>query len=570
MRVGRPAVMGLGVGIVVALSLTCGPAIAAPHVAQIDAGDRFTCAITADDAPVCWGANNSGQTNVPAGIGTVTHISAGQEHACAVKTTGGTLVCWGNNGAGQVSQTPAGAGFTQVSAGLVHACAIGADGGIACWGSDGSGQVSGTPPASGFTQIAAGDLFNCALSADGSIECWGSNGPGVVSGTPSDAGYTEVSAGSGHACALRPDGRIACWGDNSVGQVSGTPTGPGFAHIALGGDLGCAIKADGTPICWGQNFSGETTVPASIGSVAQTASGGFHSCAIKVTGIAQCWGLNNSGQLGAVPAFFSAALDAVIGASAATLNVSFGARPAAALQVSSGTLPPGLTLNTATGAISGTPTTEGIYSGTFTASNGVFADATQSFTILVDLTSPVTTDNVPATNADAPFEVTLSASDSGGSGLAQTYYTTGVTPATPTTASAVYDPASKPVLTDGERISYFSTDGAGNSEAVKTSAAVASDSVAPTISIVSPTGSYGLLTVLFNPPRAQFSCADNAGGSGLASCTATADGQPIANGAVVPTAFGTHTFRVTATDNADNTNTQTTTYTVNLLGLAII
>ena len=121
----------------------------------------------------------------------------------------------------------------------------------------------------------------------------------------------------------------------------------------------------------------------------------------------------------------------------------------------------------------------------------MFADATQAFTILVDLTSPITTDNVPATNADAPFEVTLSASDSGGSGLTHTYDTTGVTPATTTTASAVYDPANKPVLTVGQRISYFSTDGAGNSETVKTSHA-AGDTAPPTISISSPAGSYGL------------------------------------------------------------------------------
>ena len=81
---------------------------------------------------------------------------------------------------------------------------------------------------------------------------------------------------------------------------------------------------------------------------------------------------------------------------------------------------------------------------------------------------PSTSDNVPA-GSPADVEVTLTATDAG-SGVAVTYYTTGVSPADPTTASAQYNAASKPVLSDGERIKYFSVDVAGNREAIKTSA----------------------------------------------------------------------------------------------------
>ena len=48
----------------------------------------------------------------------------------------------------------------------------------------------------------------------------------------------------------------------------------------------------------------------------------------------------------------------------------------ATITYSSTTLPPGLTLNAATGALTGTPTTAGDYTVTFTASNGVNPDAT--------------------------------------------------------------------------------------------------------------------------------------------------------------------------------------------------
>ena len=59
--------------------------------------------------------------------------------------------------------------------------------------------------------------------------------------------------------------------------------------------------------------------------------------------------------------------------------------------------------------------------------------------------------------------MTLTPTDDG-SGVDETHYTTGTTPAAPTTASAVYDPDDKPVLGDGESIRYFSMDLAGNAE----------------------------------------------------------------------------------------------------------
>jgi acetyl esterase/lipase len=97
-----------------------------------------------------------------------------------------------------------------------------------------------------------------------------------------------------------------------------------------------------------------------------------------------------------------------------------------------------------------------------------------------DTTPPATTDDVPATYQPGPVTVTLSASDAGGSGVYRTYYTTGANPPDPTTASAVYDPSAKPVLGDGERIKYFSSDLDGNVEPVESSPAAMVDTSAPT------------------------------------------------------------------------------------------
>ena len=57
---------------------------------------------------------------------------------------------------------------------------------------------------------------------------------------------------------------------------------------------------------------------------------------------------------------------------------------------------------------------------------------------------------------------------------------------------------------------------------------------------------------------ADFSCADEAGGSGIATCVGTvADGAPVNT-----TTLGSRSFTVTATDLAGNTKTVTRTYTV--------
>jgi Ca2+-binding RTX toxin-like protein len=111
---------------------------------------------------------------------------------------------------------------------------------------------------------------------------------------------------------------------------------------------------------------------------------------------------------------------------------------------------------------------------------GVSEPVKTSLPANVDGAPPTTTDNVPAGFAAQPETVTLTGDDGlGGSGVSKTYYTVGTAPADPTTASAVYDPANKPVLTNGQEIKYFSVDLAGNAEAVKTSAVARVDQAAP-------------------------------------------------------------------------------------------
>jgi hypothetical protein len=104
------------------------------------------------------------------------------------------------------------------------------------------------------------------------------------------------------------------------------------------------------------------------------------------------------------------------------------------------------------------------------------------------------------------------------------------------------------------------TDNAGNTATRTVSYRVvppaSSDTTDPTISVVSPVA--GTETVQGAALSASFSCADESGGSGLASCVGT-----VANGAALDTSVvGDKSFAVTATDNAGNTTTRTVAYRV--------
>ncbi len=101
---------------------------------------------------------------------------------------------------------------------------------------------------------------------------------------------------------------------------------------------------------------------------------------------------------------------------------------------------------------------------------------TVSYTVPDDL-APVTGDDVSPDWSTSEQPVTLTATDTGGSGLDKTYYTTDGT--TPTTGSSVYSASTKPTLANGQSIKYFSTDAAGNAEPVKTSKAAKVDGTAP-------------------------------------------------------------------------------------------
>jgi len=89
---------------------------------------------------------------------------------------------------------------------------------------------------------------------------------------------------------------------------------------------------------------------------------------------------------GALPVLYSQTLtDAVQSVGYSQVVFVTGGSPAYTFAVTSGSLPPGLSLDAVTGAITGTPTTNGTYTFTVQVTDGNGRTATRSFTIRVDV-----------------------------------------------------------------------------------------------------------------------------------------------------------------------------------------
>jgi alpha-tubulin suppressor-like RCC1 family protein len=309
-----------------------GGVLANKTVIDITAGTYHACALISDGTVACWGNNSAGQLgdgsntnrNVPVAVAggalsgkTVTHITAGDYHTCAL-ISNGTVTCWGDNSAGQLgdggttaSNVPvavavaggvlANRTVTNITTGGYHTCALISDGTVTCWGLNASGQLGtgdtynrtvpvavagGALANKTVTDITAGRSHTCALISDGTVTCWGENSNGqlgdggtTASNVPlaifvlDNKNVTDITGGFGHSCALILNGTATCWGYNGDGQLgngtttnSNTPvdvfmlfelTGKTVTHITGGDYQTCAVLSDGTAACWGYNVDGQ-------------------------------------------------------------------------------------------------------------------------------------------------------------------------------------------------------------------------------------------------------------------------------------------------------------------------
>ena len=228
----------------------------------ITAGNTHTCALTGARGVKCWGGNagrlgdGTDQNRLTPvdvlGLGSgVMAITAGGSQTCAVTNAGGAK-CWGNNVSGALGdgttvnrRTPvdvAGltSGVVALSAGDNHTCAVTTSGGVKCWGSDLSGQlgdgafnvdrltpVDVTGLSSGVTAVSAGGQHTCARTSVGGVKCWGFNGLGGLGD-----GTTNSRAVPLHVVGFQPAGNNPFMG-NYAGSYAGGQSGTWAATISV-------------------------------------------------------------------------------------------------------------------------------------------------------------------------------------------------------------------------------------------------------------------------------------------------------------------------------------------------
>jgi hypothetical protein len=117
---------------------------AAPGIWRaVSADGDFSCAIRGNDTARCWGNNTQHQTEVPNDLGTVTTVSAGGTHACAIRSSDSTLRCWGGTSYGQATLPGDLGSVVAVGTGYYHTCAIrSSDSTLRCWGRSNFGQTT--------------------------------------------------------------------------------------------------------------------------------------------------------------------------------------------------------------------------------------------------------------------------------------------------------------------------------------------------------------------------------------------------------------------------------------------
>ena len=316
------------------------------RVVAVVTGFTYTCALLDSQEVRCWGRNAYGQLGFKNDIeyygdepnelpdpladigGAVAQLAPGNEHVCAVLTTG-KVRCWGDNTRAQLGYAsyeesltpPAKNGdvdlgndlATHVTASIFHSCALLANGAVRCWGSNKSGRL-------GYPAIAGMDFV-------GDDETPGSLAPVDIGGKAE-----QLAAGAEHTCAVLVGGTdMVCWGRNSSAQLGNgaagnvgddeTPAqggvvtmlsgGDQVAALALGGQHTCVLLVGGTVRCWGagialgyesdKNLGGTAEKPGlvDLGGPALALAANFGStCARLRGGVIRCWGDNASGQLG--------------------------------------------------------------------------------------------------------------------------------------------------------------------------------------------------------------------------------------------------------------------------------
>ncbi|HQR21874.1 MAG TPA: putative Ig domain-containing protein [Burkholderiaceae bacterium] len=387
---------------------------------------------------------------------------------------------------------------------------------------------------------------------------------GVISGTPTTTGarsftiratdgngtfgsqsYTiSINAAVTVNPATLPNGTVGTGYSQTVTATGGTGAGTYTYSVSVGAlPAGLALNAStgvisGTPTSTG---SSSFTIRATDGI------GAIGSRAYTVT-IAAAPVVVNPATLpgGAVSSPYSQSVSATGGTGSYTFSVS------------AGSLGAGLALNASTGAITGTPTTAGTRTFTIRATDTASASGTRSYTITISATIAVNPATLPGGTAGTAYSQTITAT--GGSGAYTFSVSAGALPAGLALNASTGVLSGTPAAPGSSSFTIRATDGNGASASRAYSVTMAAAPI-----VVNPAtlagGTVG---------TAYSQTVSATGGTGSLSYSISAGALPAglslngSTGAITgtPTAFGTNSFTVRATDGSGSTGTRAYSVTI--------
>ena len=231
---------------------------------------------------------------------------------------------------------------------------------------------------------------------------------GVLSGTPTQSGAFPVTMTATNGVGSDATQSFTLTVNEAPSITSGA------SKVFVKGVAGSfTVTASGYPA---PTFSETGTLPTGITlnssgvlSGTSTQTGSFPVTMTATNGVGTDATQNFTVNVVAAPVFTSANNATFTTAGSNSFTVSASGFPAPTFAVTTGTLPSGVTLNSTTGVLSGTPAATGVTSVTITATNAV-SNATQSFTLTANAGPVITSANSTGFVATVAGTFTVTAS----------------------------------------------------------------------------------------------------------------------------------------------------------------
>ena len=350
-------------------------------------------------------------------------VAASGNHTVALQADG-TLLAWGRNLEGQLGDgtttnrtspvvVPGLTGVVAVSAGGVHTVALKADGTVVAWGANSYGQLgNGTwvsssipvavPGLTGVVAVAASYYHTVALKADGSVWAWGANGIGQLGdGTTTDRlSPVGVLGFGGVALPALSYSAESGYGTVGVSPATGTASTVLTYKVVYTQAGNIAPILNSVIVCIDTGTCSEMSVDTSAAAALQ--DGNYtngeqyvYTTSLAAGGHTYYFTASDGTNIVYLPASGSLSGPTVSSLSITTATLpdgTVGAAYSQALAAAGGTapytwlapgLPAGLSINTSTGVISGTPTTTGTYGFNASVTDANSAVFTKAFSIIV-------------------------------------------------------------------------------------------------------------------------------------------------------------------------------------------